>query len=66
MLAPEAAGASVEMKTPPVLRSRTRDTERGPSAFQETQIPVEVATRGERRFSRDRGWFMRGMIHEIL
>jgi hypothetical protein len=38
----------------PALKSRTRDTLRGPSACQETQIPVEVAMRGERRFSRDR------------
>ena len=37
--------------------AHARDAARS-SACQETQIPVEVAMRGERRFSRDRAWLM--------
>jgi len=48
---PCARGVRVEMKTPPRLKSRTRETEGEPSVRQATQSPFEVSTRGVRRFS---------------
>ena len=41
----------METKTPPALKSRTRETWRGPEACHATHMPLEIATRGERRFS---------------
>lgn len=47
-------GVGVAMKTPPRLRSCTRETVRGPVEYHATQTPVGTESRGARRLSRVR------------